>query len=112
MMHPSLLFSIAQSDPYTRGYPPRITQMLFFLFYPFFRSSTPHAAAATANTNSRYHRFSRLNPPSCISRYPQAAGNIFPAVCSASGSIPAGNMIPDSMMEGRKRICSAIVSFP
>lgn len=39
---------------------------------------------------------------------PQVAGRIFPTVCKLSGSSATGNMMPDSIMEGRKMSCVAI----
>jgi hypothetical protein len=42
---------------------------------------------------------------------PHAAGNIFPAYSKGFGSIFMGNMIPDSIIDGRKMICETMVSF-
>ena len=36
-----------------------------------------------------------------ISLYPHAAGNSFPAISNGLGSRSIGNIIPDSMMDGR-----------
>ena len=46
-----------------------------------------------------------------IARKPQVAGKILPAISKASGSISAGNMIPESMTEGKKTIWQRRVSF-
>ena len=42
---------------------------------------------------------------------PHVAGNIRPMLCIVSGSISAGNMMPESMIDGRKMICDIIVSL-
>ncbi len=38
---------------------------------------------------------------SVINAYPHAAGNNFPATANALGSISLGNIIPESIVEGR-----------
>ena len=39
---------------------------------------------------------------SLINLYPHDAGKSFPAIANACGSISTGNIIPDSMVDGRK----------
>ena len=43
--------------------------------------------------------------------YPQAAGNSFPSLFKIPGSSFAGNIIPDSMMDGKNISWEIIVSF-
>ena len=52
-----------------------------------------------------------LKSASIIIFSPQVAGNITPAFSKASGSISTGNMIPESIMEGKNSNCENIVSF-
>lgn len=40
---------------------------------------------------------------SVMNAYPHVAGNNFPAITNALGSISLGNMIPESIVEGRNR---------
>ena len=67
--------------------------------------------AETARRRPRGHREPGPKPPSSMARYPQAAGNSLPAAPNARGSSSAGNMMPDSMMEGRKTSWENMVSF-
>ena len=62
----------------------------------------PHRRRAAKNRSSKYGRFANDSPPSCISLYPQKAGKIFPIRISAFGRSVNGNIIPESMMEGKK----------
>lgn len=48
---------------------------------------------------------------SSIRRYPQKAGKMCPAASRKSGSRAAGNMIPESRMEGRNKSWETMVSF-
>ena len=66
---------------------------------------------AEKNRNNRYHRFPHLKPASSISLYPQEAGKMLPVISNAFGSRLTGNIIPDSMMDGRNTSCDVIVSF-
>ena len=75
-------------------------------------AKTAQTQAASPKISSSGHRYSKRNVSSAISRYPQEAGNSFPAISSAPGSIPAGNIIPDSKMEGRKIRMEIIEVFP
>ena len=44
-------------------------------------------------------------------RYPQEAGKIRPVILSKSGNKSIGNIIPESIMEGRNTNCAIIVNF-
>ena len=52
---------------------------------------------------SRGQSVRQENPGAVIHSYPHAAGKNFPAMTKAFGSISFGNMIPDSIVDGRKR---------
>lgn len=48
---------------------------------------------------------------SVMNAYPHAAGNNFPAITNALGSISLGNIIPESIVEGRKIRMENMVVF-
>ncbi len=73
--------------------------------------SIAHTITATLNTSIKYHRFSRQKPLSNINRYPQEAGKISPIVSKKSGRNSIGNIIPESIIEGKNTSCAIIVSF-
>ena len=50
---------------------------------------------------SKGQRLCQVKVLSVINTYPQVAGNSFPAITNALGSISLGNMIPESIVEGR-----------
>ena len=81
-----------------------------YLHFCLFKSIA-HIITDTQNTRTRYHKFPRQNPLSNISRYPQKAGKIRPVVLRKPGSRLAGNIIPESIIEGKKTSCAIIVSF-
>ena len=81
-----------------------------YLDFCFFKS-IPHMITATKKTRIRYHRFSRQKPLSNINWYPQEAGNIRPVISRKRGSKSMGNIIPESIIEGRNTNCAIIVSF-
>ena len=86
----------------------------FFLsnYFDFcFFKTIPHTITAAKKIKIRYHRFSKQNPLSNIKRYPQEAGKISPIVSKKSGRNSTGNMIPESIIEGKNINCAAIVSF-
>ena len=56
-------------------------------------------------------KFSSRNVLSAISLYPHEAGKIFPAISNAFGSISIGNIIPESMMDGKKTRIETIEVF-
>lgn len=59
----------------------------------------------------RGSRLSALKPLLSSNLYPQAAGNNFPAAASEPGSRSAENIIPESIMDGRKISWEIMVSF-
>lgn len=65
-------------------------------------SKIQHNMSAARKTPHSGQSVCREKPPSVISSYPHAAGKSFPAITNAFGSISLGNMMPDSIMEGRK----------
>ena len=73
--------------------------------------SIAHTIIAAQNTRIKYHRFSKQKPLSNINRYPQEAGKIRPMVLRKSGSRLRGNIIPESMIEGKNTSCAIIVNF-
>lgn len=70
-----------------------------------------HAQTANTKITSIGNRFSSPKVPPVISLYPHEAGNAFPIVSSIWGSISAGNIIPESMIEGRKTIMENMEVF-
>lgn len=67
----------------------------------FFRRAA-HKSTAMQSKMNIYHRFPRHNPLFSINSYPHGAGNSFPAVLRKSGSRSEGNMMPESMIDGKK----------
>ena len=61
-----------------------------------------HNAAAARKITISGQRVCTVKVLSIISRYPHAAGNSFPAISNGLGSRSTGNIIPDSIMDGRK----------
>ena len=55
--------------------------------------------------------FSSGNVLSAIALYPHEAGKTFPAISNAFGSNLIGNMIPESMIDGRKMMMETIEVF-
>lgn len=70
-----------------------------------------HKATAAARITAKGHRFPKVKLVSDISRYPQVAGTIFPRFLKSPGSRSTGNIIPDSMIDGRKISWDTMVSF-
>lgn len=66
---------------------------------------------ATVRMAVRGSRLSELKPLLSSNLYPQAAGNNFPAAASEPGSRSAENIIPESIMDGRKISWEIMVSF-
>ena len=60
-----------------------------------------HSNTAKRKTRSKGHRFCKLNPWSVSSLYPQDAGKIFPTVANGRGSNSDGNIIPESITDGK-----------
>ena len=76
-----------------------------------FFKTIPHTITAAKKIKIRYHRLSKQNPLSNINRYPQEAGKIPPMASRILGSKLIGNIIPESIIEGKKTNCAIIVSF-
>lgn len=76
-----------------------------------FFKTIPHTITAAKKTKIRYHRFSKQNPLFSINRYPQEAGKISPILSKKSGRNSMGNIIPESIIEGKNTNCAIIVSF-
>ena len=70
-----------------------------------------HTKIANARIAINGNRFSNRNALSVISLYPHEAGKIFPIVSNAFGSSSIGNIIPESMIEGRKMIIETMDVF-
>ena len=85
-------------------FPPNYFAFCFF-------KTIPHTTTAAKKIKIRYHRFSNQNPLSNINRYPQEAGKISPIVSKKSGRNSMGNIIPESIIEGKNTNCAIIVSF-
>ena len=61
-----------------------------------------HNTTAARKITISGQRVCPVNVLSSINRYPHAAGNSFPAISNGLGSRSTGNIIPDSIMDGRK----------
>ena len=61
-----------------------------------------HNTTAARKITISGQRVCPVNVLSSINRYPHAAGNSFPAISNGLGSMSTGNIIPDSIMDGRK----------
>ena len=70
-----------------------------------------HTKIANARIAINGNRFSNRNALSVISLYPHEAGKIFPTVSNVFGSSSIGNIIPESMIEGRKMIIETMDVF-
>lgn len=82
---------------------------IYFAFC-FFKT-IPHTIAAAKKIKIRYHKFSKQKPLSSINRYPQEAGETNPIVSKKSGRNSMGNIIPESIIEGKNTNWAIIVSF-
>ena len=60
-----------------------------------------HSKTAARKITSKGQRLCQVKVLSVINAYPHVAGNNLPAITNALGSISLGNMIPESMVEGR-----------
>ena len=68
-------------------------------------------AMAETDINRNGKRLSNVKTLSVISSYPHEAGNSFPVVSNAFGSSSTGNIIPESMVDGKKTIIENIDVF-
>ena len=50
-------------------------------------------------------------PSTVILWYPQVAGNNLPILMKMSGNKSVGNIIPESIIDGKNKACDAIVSL-
>ena len=66
-----------------------------------FFSKIAHRSTAATKITTKGQRLCQAKSPSVISAYPHVAGNTFPAITNALGSISLGNMIPESIVDGR-----------
>ena len=69
-------------------------------------------AMAETDINRNGKRLSNVKTLSVISSYPHEAGNSFPVVSNAFGSSSTGNIIPESMVDGKKTIIENIDARP
>ena len=76
-----------------------------------FFKSMPHTITAIKKTRIRYHKFSKQTPLSSINRYPQKAGKKRPIISRKTGNKSMGNIIPESIIEGRNTNCAIIVNL-
>ena len=60
-----------------------------------------HSSTATMKITNKGQRLFQVKVLSVINAYPHVAGNNLPAITNALGSISLGNMIPESIVEGR-----------
>ena len=82
-----------------------------FCYLSIFCNRILHITAAKAKIKNSGKRLSNLNTLSAISLYPHVAGNNFPTVSNAFGSSSVGNIIPESMIDGKKTIIENIEVF-
>lgn len=75
------------------------------------RNRILHITVAKTKIKSCGKRRSNLKTFSAISLYPHVAGNSFPVVSKAFGSSSIGNIIPESMIDGKKAIIENIEVF-
>ena len=75
------------------------------------RNRILHITVAKTKIKSSGKRLSNLKTFSVISLYPHVAGNSFPIVSNAFGSSSIGNIIPESMIDGKKTIIENIEVF-
>lgn len=60
-----------------------------------------HTSTSVRKITSKGQRLCQVKILSVINAYPQVAGNSFPAITKALGSISLGNIIPESIVDGR-----------
>lgn len=95
---------------YLSGYP--IVDWLVCLCYlSIFRNRILHITVAKIKIKSSGKRLSNLKAFSASSLYPHVAGNSFPIVSNVFGSSSIGNIIPESMVDGKKTIIENIEVF-
>ena len=70
-----------------------------------------HTQIANIRITASGSIFSSRNVLSAIALNPHAAGKILPAISNAFGSSSIGNIIPESMIEGRKMMIENIEVF-
>lgn len=70
-----------------------------------------HNSAAITKITSKGQRLFQINVLSVKNAYPHVAGNNLPAITNALGSISLGNMIPESIVEGRNNMIDIIDVF-
>lgn len=88
---------------YLSGYP--IVDWLVCLCYlSILRNRILHITVAKIKIKSSGKRLSNLKAFSASSLYPHVAGNSFPIVSNVFGSSSIGNIIPESMVDGKKTI--------
>ena len=85
--------------------------MLWFYMHRVLFIRIEITATAITKTSSRYHRFRNCIPLSISRLNPHVDGKSWPAFSSGSGSIDAGNIMPDNIIEGKNNICCTMVSF-
>ena len=75
------------------------------------RNKILHTATAKPKIKSNGKRLINFKVPSVNNLNPHEAGNIFPIVSNTFGSSLIGNIIPESMVEGKKTIIENIEVF-
>ena len=70
-----------------------------------------HAQIASIRITTSGNKFTSWNVLSAITLYAHEAGKIFPTISNAFGSNSIGNIIPESMIEGRKMMIETIEVF-
>ena len=80
-------------------------------YLSIFRNRILHITVAKIKIKSSGKRLSNLKAFSASSLYPHVAGNSFPIVSNVFGSSSIGNIIPESMVDGKKTIIENIEVF-
>ena len=82
-----------------------------FCYLSIFRNRILHITVDKTKIRSSGKRHWNFKAFSAISLYPHVAGNNFPIVSNTSGSSSIGNIIPESMIDGKKTIIENIEVF-
>lgn len=80
-------------------------------YLSIFRNRILHITVDKTKIRSSGKRLWNFKAFSAISLYPHVAGNNFPIVSNTSGSSSIGNIIPESMIDGKKTIIENIEVF-
>ena len=103
-----LVYSTAKTDGAVNGgrspFILTVDWLVCLCYLSILRNRILHITVAKIKIKSSGKRLSNLKAFSASSLYPHVAGNSFPIVSNVFGSSSIGNIIPESMVDGKKTI--------